>query len=81
MQSIIVYRNPMEAAFWDIMSGGELFPIIVGIIAFFVVFLTVQHQIVDRYYSWRTNGAATKINLAVSAAAGVVVSWYMLSKI
>jgi len=81
MQSIIVYRNPMEAAFWETMSGGEVFPILVGVVVFFAVFLTVQHQIVDRYYGWKTNGAATKVNLAISTAFGAFVSWYMLSKI
>jgi hypothetical protein len=34
--SIIVYRNPIEAAFWE---SGMLIPIMVGCVAWFAVFL------------------------------------------
>lgn len=33
-QSIIVYRNPMEAAFWE---SGIVFPMIVSLVVMFVV--------------------------------------------
>lgn len=81
MQSIIVYRNPLEAAFWESMSGGQLFPIMVGIVAFFAVFLLAQKLIVDRFYRWGNNGTPTNINLFASAVIAVFVCWHMLSKI
>jgi hypothetical protein len=81
VQSIIAYRNPIEAAMWEGMMSGSFFPVIVGAIVFFAVFLTAQKYIVDRLYSWSKRGAPTNINLAVSAGAALVVIWYMLSKI
>lgn len=29
MQQIIVYRNPLEAAFWNSAASGQLFPFLV----------------------------------------------------
>lgn len=36
MQSIIVYRNPAEAAFWDMMSSGFMIPIFAAMLVFFI---------------------------------------------
>jgi hypothetical protein len=38
-QSIIVYRNPAEAAFWE---GGMLVPVGVGCVVFLIVFITLS---------------------------------------
>ena len=93
MQSIIVYRNPLEAAMWEgIMSSGALWPVMVGVAVFFAVFLIADRLIVRRwfgahhyrvrnvpYYKWNAVcKVATNVNLAVSALAGVFVVWYML---
>ena len=32
MTEIIVYRNPAEAALWQMLSGGEFFPVFAGAI-------------------------------------------------
>ena len=32
MTEIIVYRNPAEAALWQMLSGGEFFPVLAGAI-------------------------------------------------
>jgi uncharacterized integral membrane protein len=77
IQSIIVYRNPMEAAFWESASSGAIFPIIVGIIVFFAVFLIVHAQVVERFYSWRRQAWPSYINLFVSACAGCAVIYKM----
>ena len=45
MQEIIVYRSPLEAAMWRGMSDGSFFPIIAGIVVFFVAFLILQRAI------------------------------------
>ena len=42
MQEIIVYRNPLEAALWSAIMDGSFFPAIVGVVAFFCVFLAVN---------------------------------------
>ncbi len=78
MQEVIVYRNPMEAAMWHALSGGEFFPIIVGIVVFFAVFLTVNALLNKWYGSWgkaaqmRTQGALT-----AGVVAGVLTVWKM----
>lgn len=51
MQEIIVYRNPMEAALWNVlMSHG--FEIVVFIVIFFLVFVTLNH-LGEKFYSRR----------------------------
>lgn len=77
MQSIIVYRNPMEAAFWEAASGATLFPIAVGIVAFFVVFLIIHVQIVERFFSWRAQAWPSYLNMFFSACIGVTVCYKM----
>ena len=94
MQSIIVYRNPLEAAMWEgIMSSGALWPVMVGVAVFFAVFLIADRFIIKSWFnSWRLGRllkipyakwdtvckVATNVSLAVSALAGVFVVWYML---
>lgn len=39
MQEVIVYRNPAEAAFWNMVMSGEFFVVIVATLVFFIVFL------------------------------------------
>lgn len=47
MTEIIVYRNPFEAAFWNLLSsnGGVIFPLIMGLVAFFI-----SMAVVDTYF-------------------------------
>lgn len=48
MQEIIVYRNPYEAAFWNlVLSSPNTFPIFLGVISFGVSFL-VSTIIIDK---------------------------------
>lgn len=53
-QSIIVYRNPMEQAFWERASGAEAIPIIASVVIFTAVFILLQ-KLVDRFVGWRWN--------------------------
>ena len=43
MQQIIVYRNPLEAAFWNATASAEVFVVGVGVVCFFVVFLLFKY--------------------------------------
>lgn len=45
MQSIIVYSNPMEAAFWEMMSNGDIIPIIIAVLVFLAVFIFIHYLI------------------------------------
>lgn len=76
-QSIIVYRNPVEQMMWEGVMSGTFFPIIVGVVFFFAMFLTIDKFIVKKYFGWRSRGTLTAISLAVSAAAGIALIMYM----
>jgi type II secretory pathway component PulF len=79
MQSIIVYRNPLEAAFWESMSGAAIFPVMMGIVVYFAVFLVLQLQVVERFTNIFDNARkyATYAAMAVSAVAGVATIYKM----
>jgi hypothetical protein len=76
MNQVIVYRNPIEAAFWNSTAAGDLFPILAGIAVFFTVFIlmtVVLPRVPYRYkgnYSQRSNFEA-KIAIFVGAVAAV----------
>jgi hypothetical protein len=77
MQSIIVYRNPLEAAMWEGFMSGSFFPIIVGVIVFFAVFLAANRFIVERYWGWNSRDVPTYVALAISAAIGIATIFFM----
>ena len=77
MQEIIVYRNPAEAAMWNLLGSANAFPIMVGVVAFFVVFLAVNRLLTQgktfRQPIWKTNVA-----LVFGALAAIGVIWKMV---
>lgn len=78
MQQIIVYRNPAEAAFWDLMtSSPNMFPISVGIVVFFVFLLVFSDVTRKSKYRGVRNVANSYVPLAIAAVVGVLVTWYM----
>jgi len=80
MQEIIVYRNPLEARVWEMVMDGSFFPIIVGVIVFFAVFLLIQIQIVQRFiprFHVKKQNYGTYAALLVAAIAGVWTVKYM----
>lgn len=79
MQEVIVYRNPLEAALWQSLSGAEFFPVIVGILAFFVSFIIVNAVIglVFPRISFRKHHYKSYVALAVAAMCGIGVFFLM----
>lgn len=77
-QSIIVYRNPMEQAFWETVMNGQFFPVIAAIIVFFVVLLTA-HNLLERFNRPRAWNSPVNgyVSLALGAVAAVVVGWML----
>lgn len=78
-QSIIVYRNPLEQAFWEGTLSGQLFPVIAAVIVFFVVMM-VAHNLLDRYHRprpWNSsaNGYIAMTFGAISALATCWLLW------
>lgn len=42
MQEIIIYRNPGEKILWDMISNGQLFPFIIGVVVFILTFIIIN---------------------------------------
>ena len=78
MQEVIVYRNPMEAAMWHFVMSADFFPVICGIVVFFVVMLTAHKLISKRYGDYGKRGRiSTNISLVLAAVCGIGTIWYM----
>lgn len=76
-QSIIVYRNPVEAAFWE---SGMIVPLGGGLGVGFIVFLLLMWIAQKVSRDWRgpsnlATGAAAVVSLCVGA---LTFHWLML---
>lgn len=93
MQSIIVYRNPLEAMFWENFDGAAVFPVIAGIVVFFVALLVlnaffdhllvrafswVQRKLKNRYSPWAASRWAANTELAIAAVAGCAMIGHLI---
>lgn len=63
-QSIIVYRNPAEAAFWE---SGAAFPLMVAMVATVLAVVTVD-------WAWRTLATGRKSRAFYHAHSGVIAA-------
>ena len=76
-QSIIIYRNPVEAAFWE---NGMVFPLFVSLCVFMLVMVGLVKIIERKIQRWTTEwaNAYTVLAIIISAvAAGGVFHWMM----
>jgi hypothetical protein len=72
MQSIIVYRNPLEAAFWE---SGMVFPLIMAMVAA-VISVVVLQRIFQRVLGyWDAQKYVYAYLCAGSLAGGAVFYW------
>ncbi len=78
MQEIIVYRNPLEAALWSAIMGGSFFPVIVGVVAFFCVFLAVNRVLNKGRSLGKNVKRNTDIALGVGVLSAVAVIFFMI---
>jgi len=76
MQEIIVYRNPVEAAFWHSIMGGDLFPIMV---AMFVAVVTIVAccSVVNKFVPRNKQKVWINLSLVAGAVAAIAVLWAM----
>jgi hypothetical protein len=75
-QSIIVYRNPVEQAFWEGAAGANFIPFLAGIIVFFAVFLALEWLVGLRWTMWN-RPKITNATLAIGALAGMYTVYVM----
>lgn len=78
MQSVIVYRNPLEAMMWEGLMNGSFFPVIVGVVVFFCVFLLFNKILNKGRIIGKTVARNTNISLQVGAAAGIASIIYFV---
>jgi zinc transporter ZupT len=72
---VIVYRNPLEAAVWDLfMNSTNTFPLIASVVVFFIVFMVLDSNFpgTQKIQKYRNN-----IMLALSVIAGFAMGWYL----
>lgn len=75
MQSIIVYRNPVEAAFWEFASSGQLIPFLAALAVFGAVWGLLQLNLVERYapsYGRKRQNLTFIAAVVAAVVAGVV---------
>ena len=78
MQSVIVYRNPLEAMMWEsLMTSNVLWPIICGIVVFFALFLA-SNYLLEKSFKWRYANRYVMVDLIICATVGVAVVAYMI---
>lgn len=83
IQSVIVYSNPLEAAFWE---SGMIFPLFCGMIVAVIAALSVN-WLCERYnrsrmrrrpYGWGTTNLQAKL-VVISAIVGMIGTiWFMM---
>ena len=75
MTEIIVYRSPAEAALWQMMSGGEFFPVFAGAIVG-VLAVVLAARICDSVFRKpRQPKWAGNLTLVIGAAAWVATTY------
>lgn len=68
MQEIIVYRNPVEAAVWDLLSSGNAFPFIVAVFLSLVVTVIIA-GIVPKHWSYSRLGYVPLVGTVITFVA------------
>ena len=75
MTEIIAYRNPAEAALWQMLSGGEFFPVLVGAIVG-VLAVVLAAKVFDKVLGvFRQPKWAGNLTLVIGAAAWVATTY------
>lgn len=81
MESIIVYRNPVEAAFWDIMLNGGGLQVFLVVIALGVQFV-VLHSLIEKILhkttklGWRANQVATNLSAVLVVLTAIAILFF-----
>jgi hypothetical protein len=78
-QSIIVYRNPMEQAFWEgTMNFGNLIPMLAGMLVFLALVVGLSH-IIQKKFGWRPPQWTQYVMWGVSIAGSIAtMKWLWL---
>lgn len=80
---VIVYRNPGEQAFWNLMMSGEALPLILGVIAAFAVFYfyAIKTEKLSRRFTRNQVDVMNWVAVFVSIFVGYQVWAFLFSRI
>lgn len=76
-QEIIVYRNPGEKAFWDLIMSGDAIPVFAGILVFFVVLLVVNALSEKVIGGWRHEKIRSYFSMGAAIVAAIATVKYL----
>ena len=88
MESIIVYRNPVEAMVWQSIMNGDFVPVGTGLLVFFFSFL-ILNRLLEKPVLWfqrnflkstvrsYRNPGAMYLSMAIAIVLGCATTWRM----
>lgn len=75
MNQIIIYRNPVEAYFWNALTSSEnIFPIVVSCVVFFIVLLISDSIIRKSKVKFKNKEYAS---LFIASVCAIFTAWHM----
>lgn len=77
MQEIIVYRNPLEAQLWGVLSSGQLFPIIIGLIVTVAAAVIAEWAFGKIFGVYRRPKWTSNASLFIGGFVGIFTSYFM----
>jgi hypothetical protein len=75
-QSIIVYRNPLEQAFWEGATGEAMIPVAGGLFVFLLVAWSIA-TLINIRWKWRAPEWTQWVMWIVSGSAGIATVKYL----
>lgn len=88
MESIIVYRNPVEAMIWQGVMNGDFVPVGTGLLVFFFSFLilnrllekpiwTIQRKFFKNAIRGYRNPVPMYVSMTIAVVLGCITVWRM----
>lgn len=74
-QTVIVYRNPAEEAFWNMLMSGDLIPVALAGAAF-IAAVVALNRLAEKVYGFRHPNWVQPTIWILSGAAAIVTGKY-----
>ena len=76
MQQVIVYRNPVEAAFWNLITDTPI-QFWVGLVVAFITFVIVLGSLekISLIKKIKNRNTRDKVVISISGVFGILVFW------
>lgn len=74
-QTVIVYRNPAEEAFWNMLMSAELVPVAIAGVVFMAVVVALN-RLAEKVYGYRQPNWVQPVIWIMSGAAALAAGKY-----